>query len=86
VQTFFLLRERHADLDVSIAYVEGMDFPQQAQRLAAADVLLIPHGAATASLIFLPRQAAVVQVWAAGGGGRAWGGARPCAGGATLSA
>ena len=60
-QALFLLQGRQPGLDVRVAYMEGLGFRQQAAWFASADVLLIPHGAATASFVFLPRQAAVVQ-------------------------
>jgi len=49
-------------VSVSLAFVEGSNLATQASVFAGADILVVPHGAATGNLYFLPRHAVIIQV------------------------
>ncbi|GAB4819229.1 hypothetical protein N2152v2_006275 [Parachlorella kessleri] len=45
-----------------VTFVTGMSYEEQARLFDATDIIVQPHGAATANFAFLPRHAVVVQV------------------------
>ena len=49
-------------LTLTVAYLEGMSFREQAELFATSSVVVSVHGAALANLIFLPSGAAVVEL------------------------
>ncbi len=56
--------------NASLLHFEDLTFSEQVQALASADVLIAPHGAAMANLMFMPPWAVVVELRPHGFGNR----------------
>ncbi|GAB4821467.1 hypothetical protein N2152v2_008513 [Parachlorella kessleri] len=59
-EAYFMLQQQ--GVSVSLAFVEGTSLAAQAAVFSRADILVVPHGAATGNLYFLPRHAVIIQV------------------------